>query len=188
MILTFYSIILIIFVFSSFYFFNKANYFYFTICFVITILVLVFTCSYINVVTALISESIAIDIMKGIGKALTGTCAECCPIDEAAKSNVQILDIIRQQIDCNAVEIFKGTNRSMIGSGEFSTVLDPKTGKVFSRICLGSNEVNSLVNKSAIPLPFRGSVISTLQSKCFCYETASNLKAAFDSIKEIVKK
>ena len=123
--------------------------------------------------------------MKGIGKALTGNCAECCPIEE---TTLPVLDMIRQQVDCNALEVFKDSNRNMVGSGEFSTVLDPKTGKIFSRICLGSNEVNSLVNKNSIPLPFRGSVISNLQNKCFCYETSSQLKEAFDSIVNIIKK
>ena len=188
MVLTLYSIIFVIFILSGIYFFNKANYFYFTICFISALFTLIFTYSYVNVVTALISEGIAVDIMNGLAKALTGTCAECCPIDEAAKSNVQVLDVIRQQVDCNAVDVFKSTNRNMVGSGEFSTVLDPKTGKFFSRICLGYNEINSLVNKNAIPLPFRGSVISSLQSKCYCFETASNFKQAFDSIKDIVNK
>jgi hypothetical protein len=188
MILTIYSVIIIIFLFLIYYFFIRKNYFFLIISFFVSILVLFLTFSYINVVIAIISENIAIDIMKGIGKALIGNCAECCPIEDTTKSSIPVLDMIRQQVDCNALEVFKDSNRNMVGSGEFSTVLDPKTGKIFSRICLGSNEVNALVNKNSIPLPFRGSVISHLQNKCFCYETSSQLKEAFDSIKDIIKK
>jgi hypothetical protein len=185
MILTIYSVIIIIFLFLIYYFFIRKNYFFLIISFFVGILTLFLTFSYINVVIAIISEHIAIDIMKGLSKALTGNCAECCPIEE---TTIQVLDMIRQQVDCNALEVFKDSNRNMVGSGGFSTVLDLKTGKIFSRICLGSNEVNALVNKNSIPLPFRSSVIYTLQNKCFCYETSSHLKEAFDSIKDIIKK
>jgi hypothetical protein len=135
----------------------------------------------------LYSEGIAFEMLNGISRVSLRGYAECCPLEKGTPNVIPILDIVKQQVDCNALEIFKSTNSTMTGSGSITNLVDPNTKLSYTRICIGVDEINSLVNTKNIPWPLRGSVINSLQGKCHCFETSSSLKQALDAIKSIKK-